>query len=123
MAVLASLSSISYGHFIWCGLDTNFNAKFSISETPGVDTLPLMERLGTQIQIISKKLSKSKGNAETSRYSGVQIGEPVLAFLPYGMVKRGGENYLLEYYAKAVWAPTDASKVVGKGFELIGDLL
>lgn len=121
---LFALAALASPHFIWAEQLPSGPRQvvFSLAEAPGDDTLPVMKNVGPKIKVLSGTLIKPV-NADLSHiFTSNSLGGPTLAYIPYGVVDRGGSVYFLDYFAKAVTHPTDAAKAAGKGFELVATL-
>ncbi|HLO97954.1 MAG TPA: hypothetical protein VK171_05105, partial [Fimbriimonas sp.] len=121
---LFALSAVATPHFIWAVQLPNGprTVEFSLAEEPGDDVLPVMKSVGPKIKILSGHLSKPVSGELGHTFQINYGGKPTLAYIPYGVVDRGGQVYFLDYFAKAVSYPTEAAKPAGKGFELVATL-
>lgn len=112
-------------HFIWAEIPAEGPRTVSVflGEGPGDDVLPVMARLAPKIKFLSGKAAPLPSNPSAAIYSAPQQGKATLVFIPYGVVDRNGEVYGLEYYAKAASRPREILNPVGKGFEIVGEVV
>lgn len=122
--VTVGLASQARAHFLWAELPNGGPRRLTLTfaEKPGEDVLPIMGRLAAKTQVYVEKTAPVVVQPEALNYTPERPASAMLVYLPYGVIDRGGKVYGLDYYAKAVVAPTDAAQVIGKGFEIVATL-
>jgi len=118
-------TALAPAHFIWAEIPTQGPRTLSVylGEGPGDDVLPVMPRLTPKIKFLSGKTSPLPSTPSEAIFSAPMQGRASMIFIPYGVVDRNGEVYGLEYFAKAASRPRELAQPLGKGFEIVGQVV
>lgn len=120
IASLVLVAAQSPAHFLWAQFRAGEHRSvvLSFAERPGDSVLGIMGEMGPRIAPVGKAAKSSATETELS-YPVAGTHGSFSAQLSYGVIDRGQGVYFLTYWVKAVSRPIQASKVIGKGLEVL----